>query len=299
LTGRENLYIGGAILGLSKRQVDAKLDAIVDFAGIRSAIDTPVKHYSSGMYVRLGFSLAVHCEPDVLLIDEILAVGDVEFRKRCYRRLAEMRERGATWVIVSHDLGVIRSQASRAIVLQEGNLRFEGPPDEAVSRYLYLVSEETRRAPDRLTLPDTVDERAWGGHIAGLSIERPDGHEGVMLVTGEHVRILIDYVVDHAIEDAAFGLAFHDGQNNLVFGINTRQSAFEVGTLRPGPGRIVFELPSLPFYPGVYRVRAALHDRNMAVLDDQNDALYLKVKHCAGGTGEVYCAHQWVLADAD
>lgn len=134
LTGRENIYINAAILGMSKKEVDKKLDSIIDFADMLEFIDMPVKYYSSGMYVRLGFAIAIHCNPDVMLIDEILAVGDIGFRVKCYNKMAELTKNCAT-VIVSHDLSAIARVCSRAIVLHRGEIVFQGPSETAIQLY--------------------------------------------------------------------------------------------------------------------------------------------------------------------
>jgi teichoic acid transport system ATP-binding protein len=141
LSGRENIHLNGAILGLSKDEIDDKFDAIVDFAELWEFIDSPVKYYSSGMYVRLGFAVAVHAEPDILLIDEALAVGDVLFQAKCFARLREFKEKGATIIFVTHSLDLVTSHCSRAILLDKGMLAGEGSPKSVIDRYNRLMSQ--------------------------------------------------------------------------------------------------------------------------------------------------------------
>ena len=142
LTGRENIHLSGAILGLSKKEIDDKFDAIVEFSGLKDFIDSPVKYYSSGMYVRLGFAMAVHAKPDSLLIDESLAVGDVLFQAKCFAKLRELKEKGTTIIFVTHSLDSVTSHCSRAILLEKGTLAGEGSPKSVIDRYNRLMSQK-------------------------------------------------------------------------------------------------------------------------------------------------------------
>src|SRR5437588_2354041 len=135
LTGRENVYLNGAILGMTRRQISARLDSIVDFAGVRQFLETPVKRYSSGMYVRLGFSIAAHLDPDILLLDEVLAVGDAAFQEKCLQRIAEVKHAGTTIVFISHNLGAVERLCDRVILLQRGEIVANGEPHEIVAQY--------------------------------------------------------------------------------------------------------------------------------------------------------------------
>ena len=135
LTGRENTYLSGSILGMRRREITAKLDSIVEFAGVRPFIDLPVKRYSSGMYVRLGFSITAHLEPDILLLDEVLAVGDAAFQEKCKKRIRELHKRGTTLVFISHDLTAVRDLCERVLLLQKGEVAAVGSPDEMIRKY--------------------------------------------------------------------------------------------------------------------------------------------------------------------
>jgi ABC-type polysaccharide/polyol phosphate transport system ATPase subunit len=148
LTGRENVYVNGTVLGMTRREIDRRFDDVVDFAEIGAFIDTPVKFYSSGMFVRLGFSVAVAADPDVLLVDEVLAVGDFAFQMKCYQRMEEIRALGTTIVIVSHNISAIRSLCDRGIVLQGGHKVFDGPVHDAVSAYYGSVGQTPADEPD-------------------------------------------------------------------------------------------------------------------------------------------------------
>ncbi|MHB8467786.1 MAG: ABC transporter ATP-binding protein, partial [Acidimicrobiales bacterium] len=141
LTGRENVYVNGTVLGLAKDEIDARFDDIVRFAEIKPFIDTPVKFYSSGMFVRLGFAVSVLAEPDVLLVDEVLAVGDINFQLRCFDRMAELQARGTTIVVVSHNLNAVRNMCRRTIVIHDAEMRFDGETNDAISLYHDLLAE--------------------------------------------------------------------------------------------------------------------------------------------------------------
>jgi teichoic acid transport system ATP-binding protein len=156
LTGRENIYLNAAILGLSKEEISDKFDAIVNFAGLDEFIDSPVKHYSSGMYVRLGFAIAVHAEPDIFLIDEALAVGDVSFQAKCYGKLREFSERGVTIILVTHNLDVVNSRCSRAVLLSKGNVLCHGTPKTAVDEYHRMISKS--RPKSHASVGNRADE---------------------------------------------------------------------------------------------------------------------------------------------
>lgn len=143
LTGLENIYLGGALLGLSRRQVEEKLPAIVEFSELDRFIDAPIRHYSAGMYMRLGFSVAVHCDPDVLLFDEVIAVGDAAFQAKCYQKIAELREAGKTLLVVSHAPETLRRLCDRGLLLHHGAIRFDGALDQCLAEYRQLYDRQT------------------------------------------------------------------------------------------------------------------------------------------------------------
>ena len=140
LTGRENVYLSGTILGMRRGEIRRKLESIIDFSGIREFIDTPVKRYSSGMYVRLGFSIAAHLEPEILLLDEVLAVGDMAFQKKCLDRVRELRREGRTIIFISHDLSAVEALCDRVLLMQRGNAIANGPPGEVIEQYKALTA---------------------------------------------------------------------------------------------------------------------------------------------------------------
>jgi ABC-type polysaccharide/polyol phosphate transport system ATPase subunit len=185
LTGRENIFVNGSILGLSRRQISERLDEIVDFAEIESFIDTPVKFYSSGMFVRLGFAVAVHVDPQVLLVDEVLAVGDIAFQVKCYQRMEHIRANGATIVMVSHNLGAVQKMCERVLLLHDGAPVLTGSPDEAIGRFhelLSLTSEVERNRDGSSFEPGVVV-------IEGLDLVGPTGEKMQHVTAGSPVTV--------------------------------------------------------------------------------------------------------------
>jgi ABC-type polysaccharide/polyol phosphate transport system ATPase subunit len=171
LTGRENVLLSGAILGMRRREILARLDSIADFSGVAAFLDTPVKYYSSGMYVRLGFAIAAHLEADILLIDEVLAVGDAEFQARCMERIQQMKRRGTTMLLVSHDLGAIEQLSDRALLIDGGRVAAAGSPHDVVTTYQRLVSG-TGAAPTGAAEPEVA---SGGVSVTGLTLHGADG----------------------------------------------------------------------------------------------------------------------------
>jgi ABC-2 type transport system ATP-binding protein len=199
LTGRENVYVNGTILGLSRREIDARFDEIVDFAEIADFIDTPVKFYSSGMFVRLGFAVAVVADPDILLIDEVLAVGDIAFQLKCYNRMEQIRSSGATLVVVSHNLRAIRALTPRSIVLHDGELRFDGHTDEAVSILHDLLASEGG------TVHGDHGIEAGACTVTGFRLLGADGTRTSRVSSDDLVTFELAVRFERTVDDPIFG----------------------------------------------------------------------------------------------
>ncbi|MGH8904682.1 MAG: ABC transporter ATP-binding protein [Egibacteraceae bacterium] len=211
LSGRENIYLNGSILGLSRRQIDAAFDAIVDFAGIRDFLDTAIRNYSSGMYVRLGFAIAVHVDPDILLVDEVLSVGDVAFQERSLARMRSFKERGKTVVLVSHDLGAVRSLCDRAIVLDHGRIVFDGEVEQAVTFYNRLMHTSASFGPATPTHADpNGDGRA---RIGEFRFDVPGHDLAEPVPSGAKAKLEVEIV---AVDDLV-------GRGSLAVGIALRR----------------------------------------------------------------------------
>ena len=292
LTGRENIYVNAAILGLSKNNIKRKFDEIVEFSGIESFIDAPVQSYSSGMVVRLGFSVAVHMEPDILLIDEVLAVGDIPFRAKCHKKLGELKEKGIPWILVAHDMGTIRNQTNQVIYLENGCNRYQGNPEEAIANYLYSASmQEIEQNVDDLKI--RREKRNWEGMIQKTILLDKNYTELQEFRTGDTLIIQINYLVDKTVELPSFGVHIYSSEGLCYSSSSTSASGVDIEFIR-GNGSIYFVIDQLPLISGIYRVRVDIWDRNMVMLDKVNEAAYINVRGGYFSNGLIYMPHKWV-----
>jgi ABC-type polysaccharide/polyol phosphate transport system ATPase subunit len=252
LSGRENVFLNGAILGLSKRQLEARFDEIVEFAGISQFIDTPVKNYSSGMYVRLGFSVAINVDPEILLIDEVLAVGDADFQRKCSEKIADFRKQGKTIVIVSHSLPSVRTLCDEVALLEHGELRDLGPAGAVIDHYLADA------------FSDRIEEDGfvrWGSgevRVEGVEIIDSEVRLGTRLRTGDDVVLRIHYNAKEPVDDVMFGVALDTVEGMTVTGPNTRNGGFRCERLQ-GRGFVDLHIPRLMLLAGTYDVTASIY----------------------------------------
>ncbi|HWA65667.1 MAG TPA: ABC transporter ATP-binding protein [Mycobacteriales bacterium] len=252
LTGRENIYVNGTILGMSNAEIDRRLDGIVDFAEVESFIDTPVKFYSSGMFVRLGFSVAVAADPDVLLVDEVLAVGDFAFQLKCFARMQEIRANGTTIVVVSHNLNVVRGFCDRALVMSHGHKIFDGPTFEAISEFYNVVGSEA------MADPSTGELATHGADIESLSLHNAATGEPVLhFDSGDDVVLRLRVRATTAIAHPVMGMTITTEAGTVVYSDTNLMTPFpplaanEVATYET---RLALTLPS-----GGYYATASLH----------------------------------------
>jgi lipopolysaccharide transport system ATP-binding protein len=258
LSGRENIYLNGAILGMTKREIDRKFDEIVDFAGVEKFIDTAVRHYSSGMYLRLAFSVAAHLEPEILLVDEVLAVGDVAFQKKCLGKMNEVANEGRTVLFVSHNMMAIQELCSRAILLGAGRILMEGNTDQVVQQHL-------KNSLEGLVQVNGMDLSKAGRHKAVVSdeirftkfymIDRDDNPTTVVRF-GDVLRFQIEFESRIAREDLSIGLIIGNQQdvNIVVLGSDAYEQFFSVSAGQKVCVRL--EIPELYLAPGQYNVKA-------------------------------------------
>ena len=304
ITGRENIYINGIMLGLSRREIDQRFDKIVEFSGISEFLDQPVKTYSSGMYVRLGFAVAVHVDPDVLLIDEVLAVGDEEFSARCIAKIQEMKYRGVTLLFVTHQLDQVRNLCDRALWLDHGRTEAIGDPMRVVDAYLQEVSgtppsasaEETpANAPEEKEKPKEADEERWGsGEIVLRRVALTD-HQGRELVAlGAGTPVIIDLDVDVRVpqEDFVFGVGIYHADGTCVYGTNTDIEGYAPERIE-GTVRVRFVVPSLDLVAGTYRIDAAVHTRNGRAFDYRRNVVRAVVGSRIHDIGIYRPQHEW------
>jgi lipopolysaccharide transport system ATP-binding protein len=295
LTGRENIYVNGAILGMPKAMIDRKFDSIVNFADIGDFLDSPVRQYSSGMYVRLGFAVAVHSEPDILLIDEVLAVGDRDFSLKCYSRMQEIRDAGATTVLVSHNEYVIRERSQRALYMRGGSPVFIGPSEDAISLY---IRDDLRlkagRGHDldaggkREALP--ADRKAA---ITGFCFRDADGREISGLSTGGLLRAELRYTCVRAVVNPVFSVNFYT-DNGLVYAANSAYENVRFPDLCTGRGMITLTLPQFHLPTDTYYVSVMIAENNPAdLIDCQHFAYTLVVERAANARGALKLATAW------
>ncbi len=252
LTGRENIFLNGTILGLSKKEIEERFDSIVEFSGIKKFLDTAVKKYSSGMKVRLAFAVAAHLEPDILIIDEVLAVGDAEFQKKCLGKMRDVTaNEGRTVLFISHDMAAIKNLCTRAILLQEGSIVYEGLPGDVVDYYLNNNIAIRQNGADLLTRKRT---RGDGRFIAtGYSILDDKKRTIKITESGKNTIIAINYEVREAGPEPVVLLIIKNNLEQTVFTCLSRNSYHDVMKLKKA-GTIYCEIPGLPLQPGEYSV---------------------------------------------
>jgi ABC-2 type transport system ATP-binding protein len=249
LTGRENVYLNASILGLTKAQTDRYFDSIVDFSGIEQFIDTQVKFYSSGMYVRLAFAVAVHVDPEILLVDEVLAVGDEPFQRKCLDRIKQFQGEGRTIILVTHSLDQVRQMCDRVVLLNSGHMMIDGSPSEAVRHFRDANTEqdhvEQAKRQHRLT-------------IANARTFDADGRQQSMYPVGTPVGIEFEVSAEHEVDDWATGVALTDASGLLIYGTNT---VLQDRVLDPISGKrtVRFRFDQLPLSDGQYFVDIAVH----------------------------------------
>jgi len=248
LTGRENIYLNGAILGLSRSQIDERFDEIVDFAGVRPLLDTAVRTYSSGLYVRLGFSIAVTVDPDILLVDEVLAVGDAEFQARSLERMRRFHDDGKTILLVSHDLDAVREMCDRAIVLEQGRIVFDGPVDTGVERYQERVAR-------RSVAGDNGDDEQ-PVVIRDAVLHDPRGALAAEAAPGSAVLLRIALQAQRAVPACAVGLRVADASGATLYEFRSGEQGIGVGPLAPGATATAEIRLSAPRRAGDYTVTA-------------------------------------------
>lgn len=253
LSGRENIYLNGSILGLSKKELDRKFDDIVGFAGLERFVDTAVKNYSSGMYVRLGFSVAINVEPDVLLIDEVLAVGDQAFQRRCTEKFTELRASGATIVLVTHAINAVRNLCDRAAWLEHGRVRLVGAADEVVEAYARDVEAQSET--------EVTELRMGSGEAVIETLELLDrnGSATTRFRTGDSVTVRLSYDSPDPIDKPVFVLGIFTPEGAYLCGPNMRD-VDQVPDRIHGRGVVTFSIAQLLLVPGTYVMSVALQD---------------------------------------
>lgn len=265
LTGRENIYLSGAIIGLRKREIDKSFDEIVDFSGIDKYLDAPIKRYSSGMRVRLGFAVAANVNPDILLVDEVLTVGDVAFKKKSLNRLQKIRDNGKTTIVfVTHNMGQILMFCQNVLWLEEGECREMGPSDAVVENYLREI-HDTKTEGD-----ETEGIRHEGNQLAKIVDCRVMNMKDVLVenvIHGDKIKISIEYQATGKIERPIFSVIVIGEDNNAyATRFHSGYDLFAVESIA-GKGMIEITIPELNLMPGKYRVVPMIESANKELID--------------------------------
>lgn len=294
ISGRENIAISALLLGMSKKEIAARFDTIVRFAEIEEFLDAPVKTYSSGMAVRLGFAIAAHSDPDVLLVDEVLAVGDEAFAHKCLEKFSEFERAGKTLLFVSHDLSLVSARCRRAIWLDRGRLAADGPAAETVALYRERVAREEDEG--RLSAAAAAASGARiGSGVATLETVRlrdAEGRETRRLRSGEPASVEMVVNAPHPVSDFVFGIGIATVSGRLVLGVNTDADGL-CGQELSGQARVVLEIPALDLAPGLYSLDAAVHARDGAPYDYRRDLLRFEVTHEKASLGVWSPKRRW------
>jgi ABC-type polysaccharide/polyol phosphate transport system ATPase subunit len=305
ISGRENVFINGMMLGLSKADVAHRFDDIVDFAELGEFIDEPVKTYSSGMYMRLGFAVAINVDPDVLLVDEVLAVGDEAFTHKCLDKFAEFRRRGKTIVLVTHTLDLVTRLCDEAVWLDAGKVRDHGDPKRIVDAYLTQVSATENRAERQPAAADaaasagTANGNAgrWGSReaeIEAVELVHPDRGPGHVFESGKPMRIRVGVRASRPLHDFVFGIGIFTADGVCCFGTNTHIEGCSPQEWY-GRGTVTIDIDSLDLIAGAYKLDVAVH-RQDGVPYDYHRLLYsFRVASSLKDTGIYRPRHRWTF----
>jgi ABC-2 type transport system ATP-binding protein len=300
LTGRENVFLNGSLLGMSQRELTRRFDEIVAFAELEEFIDQQVRFYSSGMYVRLGFAIAVNVEPDILLVDEVLAVGDEAFQRKCLERIRAFQREGRTIVLVTHAVESVRQICDIAAVLHRGKLVANGAPGEAIRTYREQLLESAReREALELEAPESSDDelafltdqerrRTLDIHISEIKVEHLSGGARGYLLPDAGVRVRVRFESKLATDDVNFGIAINDIEGRLAFGTNMRLLGQRI-RIESGPGETVFLLPRIPLLDGTYFVTIGVTSYDEGVVYDWSESRHeFEVMNPGGVLGYVH-----------
>ena len=258
LTGRENIFLNGSILGMSRQEIKSKFDAIVDFAGIEDFLDMPVKRYSSGMFARLGFAVAAHLEPEILIVDEVLAVGDIAFQRKCLSKMDEITKEGRTVIFVSHNMSAVRNLCHRSILFNHGEMVKDGPTGIVVEEFFKLLQQEQKEfgEKDRSVYQKAViTQTLLGSSLSSL------GEKAFCQMNGE-LYLRFYYKINEPIDNVIFYIVVIDYEQRHVVGFNTHITEKQIGRLEKD-GYIDFYIPKLPLIKGLYSLTVGIFERDL------------------------------------
>lgn len=306
ITGRENVYINGIMLGLSKKEINKKFDEIVQFAELEEFIDAPVKTYSSGMYMRLGFSIAINVNPDILLIDEVLAVGDASFVPKCLDRIDDFRRRRKTILFVSHDLQIVEKVCDRVVWLKEGKIKEMGEPKRVIDSYLQDIAEKQEEDFEKRQLDiereqEWMEERRenrWGKReveIKKVRLRGLDGKEKHVFSPDEGMMVEIEVAASQRIKDFVFGLGIFNSHGICCYGTNTYLEDFEPVSIQ-GEGKVVCKIERLNLINGTYYLDVAAHKRDGYPYDYHRSLYSFMISSRKKDEGISRPKHTWIFS---
>jgi lipopolysaccharide transport system ATP-binding protein len=301
LTGRENVYLNGTILGMTRREIDRKFDQIVGFSGVERFLDTPVKRYSSGMHVRLAFAVAAHLDTDILIIDEVLAVGDAAFQKKCLGKIGDVLHGGRTVLFVSHNMSAVSALCDRVLLLEKGRLTFDGPTLEGIARYVRAAAQTP--AVDLSALTNRLGKHEYG-ILTALSLFDTSGHPCDHFPMGDTVVVELELDLKRRVYPAEVGFAV---RNSFGVAIHYFVSAWEglELDLAPGKHRFRITIPQVLVYPGTYTLTPWMKRQGEPIDDQIDDPIQITIggadvtghnayfERYSSSKVEVYCPSEW------
>ena len=325
ISGRENVFINGIMLGLTKREIERRFDEIVEFAELKDFIDEPVKSYSSGMYMRLGFAVATHVDPDVLLVDEVLAVGDEGFTHKCLDKFGEFKRRGKTILLVTHSLNLVERFCDEAVWLDAGRKRMEGDPKRVIDAYISDVEREEEKflaasdekaqhelvqalpAETAPAPPPTVDdptsdmmkasEGRWGSRqveILDVALLDRDGQPAHIFQSGDPMIVRLAIRAEQPVEDCVFGVALFNAEGTCVYGTNTEIDSIETQSLA-GEAQVTVSFQALELVEGTYKLDVAAHKRDGVPYDYHRLLHTFRIKSRTQDVGIYRPRHEWTF----
>lgn len=326
MSGRENIYINASIFGLSKKEIDSRMEDIIAFSGLRDYLDNPVRTYSSGMYMRLAFSVAINVDADILLIDEILAVGDANFQAKCFDKLREIQFHGTTIVIVAHDTSAIEGFCSKAVWINQGKIAEQGKAGEVVDAYLAFMNgkkieelhkmeelhehkikdlhKEEKRKKDRKEIKQKeakTNETEDTNHFGRMDIQidraemiNENGEAATIFQTGEYLKINIYYKVNKPLTEYVFGVGIYNLKGETLYGNNTQLDHIRIPHTN-NEGCVIFHLKNLPLLSGKYILNVGIVDTDGTPLDFYRNYCTFDVVSKDRSTGYFSIEHSWEI----
>jgi lipopolysaccharide transport system ATP-binding protein len=285
LTGRENIYLNASLLGLGQDYIKTHFDSVVAFSELIDFIDLPVKFYSSGMYMRLGFSIAVHVKPQILIIDEILAVGDQSFQEKCINHIYDMKRQGVTIILVSHSLDIMRKLCTRLVWMEKGMIRAQGASEAIIQQYLTHLQEHGHHTLQHSD--ETFDRLGTGDiEITGVRLLDAQQKEQDTFLTGEPLIVEVSFIAHKPIREPEFGLAIYRQDGIQINGPNTQAAGIHIDQVE-GKGKVCYHIHRLPLLPANYLLSVAVHDSRYTLTYDHHVKAY-RFQVSSGGTRELF-----------